>query len=82
MKTSVDWRSFCSEVAEQWFKNQESIGGSGLEVEIDETLISRRKYQGGRILKAVWRNQKNFSKEICDALDWNEKRWKNSHAFD
>ena len=53
MKTSVDWRSFCSEVAEQWFKNQESIGGSGLEVEIDETLISRRKCQRGRILKEV-----------------------------
>ena len=25
--TSVDWRSFCSEVCDYWFKNQEPIGG-------------------------------------------------------
>ena len=54
MKTSVDWRSFCSEVTESWFDFQEPIGGGGLEVEIDETLLTRRKYERGRFLHRVW----------------------------
>ena len=53
-KTSVDWRSFCSEVTDKWFSEQEAIGGEGVEVEIDETLISKRKYQRGRILGQIW----------------------------
>ena len=28
--TSVDWRSFCSEIAEYCFENQEQIGGDGI----------------------------------------------------
>ena len=36
--TSVDWRSFCSEVTDYWFEEQcTTIGGPGIEVEIDET---------------------------------------------
>lgn len=53
-KSSVDWRSFCSEVCEDWFSNQEPIGGPGIEVEIDETLIVKRKYERGRILSQIW----------------------------
>ena len=52
--TSVDWRSFCCEVTDYWFANQEAIGGVGVEVEIDETLISRRKYGRGRMRKQIW----------------------------
>ena len=48
--TSVDWRSFCSEVTDAWFSDQKLIGGVGVEVEIDETLIARR----GRVVKQVW----------------------------
>lgn len=53
-RTSVDWRSFCSEVTENWFENQSSIGGPEIEVEIDETLITRRKYNRGREVQQVW----------------------------
>ncbi|GFS07560.1 hydrolase TatD [Elysia marginata] len=42
-----DWRSFCSEVTERWFSNQDPIGGVGVEVEVDETLIVQRKYERG-----------------------------------
>ena len=53
-QTAVDWRSFCSEVTEFWFLNQEPIGGVGKTVEIDETLIVKRKYERGRILSQTW----------------------------
>lgn len=53
-KISVDWRSFCSEVTEFWFQHQEAIGGPDTVVEIDETLIVRRKYGRGRVLCQVW----------------------------
>lgn len=33
---------------------QPQIGGKGLDVEIDETVISHRKYHKGRILSTVW----------------------------
>lgn len=52
--TSVDWRSFCSEVTEWWFDNQDSIGGEGIEVEIDETLFVKRKYNRGRMPRQLW----------------------------
>ena len=53
-KTSVDWRSFCSEVTEDWLSNQDSIGGDGIVVEIDETLIAKRQYERGRVLSQIW----------------------------
>ena len=53
-KTSVDWRSFCCEVTERWFDQQEPIGGPGKTVEIDETILVRRKYNRGRVLAQVW----------------------------
>ncbi|GFR75005.1 hypothetical protein ElyMa_000444600 [Elysia marginata] len=52
--TVCDWRSFCSEVTEQWFSNQDPIGGVGVEVKVDETLIVWRKYERGRVLNQVW----------------------------
>ena len=53
-KTSVDWRSFCSEVTDSWFRDQKVIGGERIEVEIDETLIARLKYKRGRVMKQIW----------------------------
>ncbi|XP_037779366.1 uncharacterized protein LOC119575901 [Penaeus monodon] len=47
--SSVGW-SFCSEVTQNWLQNQNSIGGAGVIVEIDETLLVRRKYNRGRQL--------------------------------
>ena len=54
-KTSIDWRSFCSEVTLNWQANlQQAIGGPGIIVEIDETVIVKRKYNKGRAIKEVW----------------------------
>lgn len=53
-KKSVDWRSFCSEVTEFWFDNQEAIGGENIEIEIDEPLLIHRKYNRGRVTKQIW----------------------------
>ena len=52
--TTIDWRSFCSEVTMAWFKNQDSIGGDRVVVEVDETLFTKKKYERGRVLNQVW----------------------------
>lgn len=52
--TSVDWRSFCSEVTLHWLHNQQPIGGDGVVVKIDETFFVKRKYERGRQLSSVW----------------------------
>ncbi|RUS71462.1 hypothetical protein EGW08_020777 [Elysia chlorotica] len=52
--TVVDWRSFCSEVTDEWYRQQAPIGGPGVVVEIDETLITRRKYNRGRLPTQIW----------------------------
>ena len=52
--TTVDWRSFCAEVAEKWLEDQQPIGGFDVEVKIDESMISRRKYHWGRTLSQAW----------------------------
>ena len=53
LRTSLDWRSFCSEVTDTWFNNHDSIGSKGVEVEIDETEIVRRKFNRDRVLKQL-----------------------------
>ena len=50
----VDWRSYCSEVTLHWFSQQRPIGGDNIIVEIDETLICKRKHNTGRILNQLW----------------------------
>ena len=52
--TSVDWRSFCSEITEYAFDNQQPIGGPGVIVEIDESHFGKRKYDRGRPLSDIW----------------------------
>ena len=39
----LHWRALCCEVIDDWFSNQESIGGEGIEVEINETLVFQRR---------------------------------------
>ena len=54
LESRVDWRSYYSKVSEYWFNNQEAIGGDGIIVEIDESLVVRRKYNKGRKLVQTW----------------------------
>lgn len=53
-KTSVDWRSFCSEVTESAVGEFETIGGEGVIVEIDESHFGRRMYEQGRPNSDIW----------------------------
>jgi len=53
--TVVDWYSFAREVCEEviiW--NSVKIGEPGVEVEIDETKIGKRKYNRGRQVDGQW----------------------------
>ena len=54
-KTIVDWSRFCRDLCVHHFESADSvIGGPGIIVEIDETLIVKRKYNRGRVLRAGW----------------------------
>ena len=50
----MGWRSFCSEVTDNWMENQDAIGGRSIIVEIDKLLITERKYERGCVLVQVW----------------------------
>ena len=53
--TTVDWNNFLREVcAQRLLQTPTVVGGNGLHVEIDETIISRRKNHTGRILPQQW----------------------------
>nr|CAD2177332.1 unnamed protein product [Meloidogyne enterolobii] len=48
----VDWQNFLRDIAGEFCnQNDRMIGGEGVEVEMDETCVSRRKYNRGRIVK-------------------------------
>ena len=56
--TCVDWYRFCRDIAYFHFEGLENedeymIGGDGKIVEIDESLLSRRKYHRGRKVEQV-----------------------------
>ena len=49
----VDWRQFCRDVAVDYFEqNPKVLGGPGKTVEIDENVVTKRKYQRGRLVGA------------------------------
>lgn len=49
----VDWRNFFRDVCAMFFvKNPTKIGGPGSVIEIDETVITKRKYNRGRLVAA------------------------------
>eukprot|EP00733_Pompholyxophrys_punicea_P001407 Pompholyxophrys_punicea_v1_NODE_692_length_1452_cov_33.509664.p2 type:complete len:137 gc:universal NODE_692_length_1452_cov_33.509664:490-900(+) len=55
VKTCVDWNNFLREVcAFTLIKNPIKIGGSGMVVEIDESVFSKRKYNVGRARRNQW----------------------------
>ena len=53
-RTLIDWQSFFSKVTDTWFNKKDSIGGEGVEVEINETLIVHHKFNRGHVLKKLW----------------------------
>ena len=53
--TIVDWSRFCRELCVQYFDSSEVvIGGVGKTVELDETVVVKRKYNRGRMLTTGW----------------------------
>ena len=53
-QSSINWRSYCSEVTLNYFENQPKIGGPGVIVEIDESKFGKSKYNRGRYVEGVW----------------------------
>jgi transposase-like protein len=54
-KTVVDWYNVLREVCIQWAESQDqTIGGEGVVVEIDESMFTKRKYNRGRQRNGQW----------------------------
>lgn len=75
--TVVDWARFCRDLCVYDFENRSlMIGGPGTVVEIDETVVVKRKYNRGRVLKDGWlfggierRNDGVFNSFLCLVYD-------------
>jgi len=56
--TVADWYSYCREVCmiafDEKYEAEGKIGGVGRTVEIDESLVGKRKYKRGRMRKGNW----------------------------
>lgn len=51
----LDWYNFCRDVAvETLSMHTMVIGGPGMHVQIDESLLMKRKYNRGRLVKSQW----------------------------
>ena len=55
-KTITDWIRFIRDVCVESVSadGDEQLGGAGVIVEIDETLVAKRKYNRGRVVEQVW----------------------------
>ena len=55
-RTITDWKNFLRDVCREMviFRSDSIIGGVGHIVQIDETLLSRRKYNRGRMYPPIW----------------------------
>ncbi len=54
-RTCIQWYAFFRDVCSNWLlRNQVQIGGPGVVVQIDESVIARRKYNRGHAVKERW----------------------------
>ena len=70
-KTIIDWFKFCREICLDYFlilSERKEIGGVDKIVEIDETVVTRRKYMVGRLVKTVWLVGGIVRGDQCDAF--------------
>lgn len=51
--TATDWKQFCRDVC-VWKMRKVKIGGPGVNVEIDECMVVRRKYHRGHRVRHQW----------------------------
>lgn len=53
--TIIQWYQFYRDVCSNWLlRNHIQIGGEGVTVELDESVVARRKYNHGRLIKEKW----------------------------
>jgi transposase-like protein len=53
--TIIQWYQFYRDVCSNWLlRNHIQIGGEGVTVELDESVVARRKYNRGRLIKEKW----------------------------
>lgn len=72
--TVIDWFRFLRDIVVDYFDrgdyDQNMIGGEGVKVEIDESVITKRKYNRGRLVEEKWifggieRNEDNKKEKI------------------
>lgn len=52
VQSLIDWHNFLREIAGEFCnQNNRMIGGEGVEIEADETCVSKRKYNRGRMVR-------------------------------
>jgi len=53
--TIIQWYQFYRDVCSNWLlRNHIQIGGEGVTVELDESVVARRKYNRGWLIKEKW----------------------------
>ena len=62
LKRFQNFRATCTKYVSE---NKKKIGGVGLTVEIDESVVAKRKYHRGRLVKEQWMLGGTFLLNCC-----------------